>query len=104
MVTLFHTLLHFGTLFTTVQSPTASVAASIRTQGLSKSHFPALTDYLHSIYIECTHIHDPSQRGLYTQSILDLCVYGLLRSVKSSIYYSLAARMPLDHSPYCTYN
>jgi len=87
MVTQFHTLLHFGTLFTTDQSPTASVAASIRTQGLSKSHFPALTDRVHSIYIECTHIHLPSQRGLYTQSILDLSVYGHPSSVKTHAVY-----------------
>ena len=45
MVTQFHTLLHFGTLFTTDQSPTACVAASTRIQGVSKSHL--LSIYAH---------------------------------------------------------
>jgi hypothetical protein len=38
MVTLIHTLLHFVTLFCTILSPTAALAASIRIQGVSKSH------------------------------------------------------------------
>ena len=78
MVTQFHTLLHFGTLFTTVQSPTASVAASIRKVGLSKSHFPALTDYVYTVY---THIRSPAAGPMYTMLLLDLSVYGRLRSV-----------------------
>ena len=38
MVTQFHTLLHFVTLFPMILSPTACVAASIRKMGVSKSH------------------------------------------------------------------
>ena len=94
MVTQFHTLLHFVTLFTTISSPTASAAASTRKPGVSKSH-------LLSIYA-CKRIScNPMQRGLCFQSILDLPVYGLLHSVINHavythmLYSSLAARMPL---------
>jgi hypothetical protein len=38
MVTQFHTLSHFSALFTTISSLSASVAASTRIQGVSKSH------------------------------------------------------------------
>ena len=38
MVTQFHTLLHFVTLFCTILSPTASAAASTSKPGVSKSH------------------------------------------------------------------
>jgi len=68
MVTQFHTLLHFGTLFTTVQSPTASVAASIRTQGLSKSHFPALTERVYAVY---THIRSIAAGPVRAMLLLD---------------------------------
>ena len=47
MVTQFHTLLHFVTLIHTILSLSASVAASIRKPGVSKSHL--LSDF-HSIY------------------------------------------------------
>ena len=47
MVTQFHTLLHFVTLNHTISSLSASVAASIRKPGVSKSHL--LSDF-HSIY------------------------------------------------------
>jgi hypothetical protein len=43
MVTLIHTLLHFVTLICTILPPTAALAASIRIQGVSKSHFSAFT-------------------------------------------------------------
>jgi len=43
MVTQFHTLLHFVTLFCTVLNLSASVAASTSIQGVSKSHFSAFT-------------------------------------------------------------
>ena len=45
MVTQFHTLLHFVTLFPPVSSPTASVAASTSILGVSKSHL--LSDFTH---------------------------------------------------------
>ena len=64
MVTQFHTLLHFVTLNHTISSLSASVAASIRKMGVSKSH-------LLSIYA-CKRIsHKPLQRGLYTHAILN---------------------------------
>jgi hypothetical protein len=47
MVTLFHTLLHFVTLFSLILSLSASVAASTSILGVSKSHL--LSDF-HSIY------------------------------------------------------
>ena len=47
MVTQFHTLLHFVTLFPLILSLSASVAASTRKPGVSKSH---LLSVLHSIY------------------------------------------------------
>jgi len=49
MVTQFHTLLHFVTLFPMILSPTAALAASIRKVGVSKSH-------LLSIYCAFSHI------------------------------------------------
>jgi hypothetical protein len=51
MVTLFHTLLHFVTLFCTILSPTAALAASTSIQANSKSHFSAFTVQL------CTQTH-----------------------------------------------
>jgi hypothetical protein len=64
MVTQFHTLLHFVTLNHTISSPTAALAASIRIQGVSKSH-------LLSIYA-CKRIcYKPLQRGLRTHAILN---------------------------------
>ena len=61
MVTLIHTLSHFTTRFCTLLSPTASAAASIRIQGVSKSHKSV-------IYPLYTHTHNPLQRG---HSLLD---------------------------------
>jgi hypothetical protein len=83
MVTQFHTLLHFVTLFPMILSPTASVAASIRIAGVSKSHLLSIYAY--------KRIHtNPVQRGLYTHAILDLSVYGLQHSVKNyAVNYSL---------------
>ena len=46
MVTLIHTLSHFPTLFCTISSPTAALAASIRKMGVSKSH---LLSHFHCI-------------------------------------------------------
>jgi len=81
MVTQFHTLLHFVTLFPMILSPTASVAASIRIRGVSKSH-------LLSIYA-CKRIsHKPLQRGLYTHAILNPPVYGPASSVINHAEYS----------------
>jgi len=79
MVTQFHTLLHFVTLFSTIWSPTACVAASTSIQGVSKSH-------LLSIYA-CKRIsHKPLQRGLYTHAILNPPVYGSVRSVNNQFH------------------
>jgi len=61
MVTQFHTLSHFVALSTTDLSPTAALAASIRIQGVSKSHKSV-------IYPLYTHTHNPLQRG---HSLLD---------------------------------
>ena len=47
MVTQFHTLLHFVTLFTTNLSPTASAAASTRKPGISKSHLLSIYTHIH---------------------------------------------------------
>jgi hypothetical protein len=47
MVTQFHTLLHFVTLFTTISSPTASAAASTRKPGVSKSHLLSIYTHIH---------------------------------------------------------
>ena len=47
MVTQFHTLLHFVTLFTTILSPTASAAASTRKPGVSKSHLLSIYTHIH---------------------------------------------------------
>ena len=52
MVTQFHTLLHFVTLFALISSPSASAAASIRKPGVSKSHL--LSDF-HGIYAHTSH-------------------------------------------------
>jgi len=79
MVTQFHTLLHFVTLFCTISSLSASVAASIRIQGVSKSH-------LLSIYV-CKRIcYKPLQRGLCVQSILNPPVYGSPSSVNNQFH------------------
>ena len=45
MVTQFHTLLHFVTLFPLILSPTASAAASTRKPGVSKSHLLSIYVY-----------------------------------------------------------
>jgi len=81
MVTQFHTLLHFVTLFPMILSPTAALAASIRKVGVSKSH-------LLSIYA-CKRIsHKPLQRGLRTHAILNPPVYGPASSVINNAVYS----------------
>ena len=49
MVTQFHTLLHFVTLICTILSPTACVAASIRIQGVSKSHLLSIYAHIHTL-------------------------------------------------------
>ena len=77
MVTQFHTLLHFVTLFCTISSPTAALAASIRMMGYSKSH-------LLSIYAHKRIYTNPLQRGLCAKPILNPPVYGSSRSVKNS--------------------
>ena len=45
MVTQFHTLLHFVTLFPMILSPTAALAASTSIQGVSKSHLLSIYAY-----------------------------------------------------------
>jgi hypothetical protein len=45
MVTQFHTLLHFVTLFPLILSPTASAAASTSKMGVSKSHLLSIYAY-----------------------------------------------------------
>jgi hypothetical protein len=49
MVTQFHTLLHFVTLNHTIWSPTAALAASIRKQGVSKSHLLSIFTHIHTL-------------------------------------------------------
>ncbi len=56
MVTQFHTLLHFVTLFTTNLSPTASAAASTRKPGVSKSHLLSIYTHIH-MYTNTYAIH-----------------------------------------------
>jgi hypothetical protein len=67
MVTLIHTLLHFVTLICTISSPTAALAASIRIQGVSKSHLLSkintFAECFHCVYTYA-HTHNPQQRGL----------------------------------------
>jgi hypothetical protein len=93
MVTQFHTLLHFVTLFPMILSLSASVAASIRIMGVSKSH-------LLSIYA-CKRIsHKPLQRGLYTHAILNPPVYGSVRSVNNQFH---TVYMIFLYGPCCTY-
>ena len=78
MVTLIHTLLHFVTLFCTHLVPTASAAASIRIQGVSKSHYSALTGHNQRLCRVCvvyTHIRKPLQRGLYTYTVYYYTLY-----------------------------
>jgi len=48
MVTQFHTLLHFVTLFPVILSPTTCVAASTRNAGVSKSHLLSINAYVTS--------------------------------------------------------
>ena len=48
MVTQFHTLLHFVTLFSLISSLSASVAASTSIQGVSKSHLLSIYVYVTS--------------------------------------------------------
>jgi len=55
MVTQFHTLSHNTTLFCTLFHPSASVAASIRIQGVSKSHLLySLSHYTYTMRTLCT--------------------------------------------------
>jgi hypothetical protein len=61
MVTQFHTLLHFVTQNHTILPPTACVAASIRIQGVSKSHLLGIiSDYAEHLCV----CYKPLQRGL----------------------------------------
>ena len=64
MVTQFHTLLHFVTLNHTHLSPTACVAASIRIQGVSKSHLLSETQH----FPLRTHIYTNLYSGAYTRT------------------------------------
>ena len=48
MVTQFHTLLHFVTLFPMILSPTACVAASTSIMGVSKSHLLSIYTHIHT--------------------------------------------------------
>ena len=49
MVTQFHTLLHFVTLFSLILSLSASVAASTSIQGVSKSHLLSHFTHIHTL-------------------------------------------------------
>ena len=62
MVTLFHTFLHFVTLFCTILSPTACAAASTRKPGVSKSHL--LSDFHTYTHIDAYNTNRCS--GAYT--------------------------------------
>ena len=48
MVTQFHTLLHFVTLFSLILSPTTCLAASTSKPGVSKSHLLSIYAYVTS--------------------------------------------------------
>jgi hypothetical protein len=78
MVTQFHTLLHFVTLFPMILSPTACVAASTRIQGVSKSHLLSI--------IHAYTIHRSGACASYV--ITKPNVYGSHSSVKTLYYYS----------------
>ena len=57
MVTQFHTLLHFVTLFPPVLPLSACVAASIRIMGVSKSHLLVIiSDYAEHLCVQ-THMY-----------------------------------------------
>ena len=77
MVTQFHTLSHNTTLFCTLFTLSASVAASIRKLGVSKSHL--LYSLLHYAYY--------TQRGLYPLSILVTTLDSLENATRSIYYY-----------------
>ena len=66
MVTLIHTLSHFPTLFCTLWSPTAALAASIRTAGVSKSHL--LSIYAH-VTSHCSGAYTSTTSGIDLVSI-----------------------------------
>ena len=68
MVTQFHTLLHFVTLICTISSPTACVAASIRIQGVSKSH---LLSIFHCIR---THTQSPAAGPTHYKGLYQHCI------------------------------
>ena len=118
MVTLFHTLLHFVTLFCTVFHLSAALAASTSIQGVSKSHLLSIcSQYTHIAqaiaagpvcvscftldgfgYYKCYHNdhhseHDSTFQGVvvfvHTVYILNLSVYGLQHSVKNYAYTNL---------------
>jgi hypothetical protein len=85
MVTQFHTLLHFVTLFPMILSPTAALAASIRIQGVSKSHLLCIYAYKRI----CLHTVLSIAAGPAHICHFKPPVYG----VPSSVNSSLAARM-----------
>ena len=87
MVTQFHTLLHFVTLFALILSPTACAAASTRNPGVSKSHL--LSDF-HSIYAHTQAI----AAGPICVISLDPPVYGVLSSVTDLL---VLCDLPLSH-------
>ena len=96
MVTQFHTLLHFVTLFPLILCPTASVAASIRKPGVSKSHL--LSDF-HGIYAHTQAIAAGPMRISALQDSpcvisLDPPVYGSLSSVTDLL---VLCDLPLSH-------
>ena len=68
MVTQFHTLLHFVTLFPVILSPFTCVAASTRNPGVSKSHLLGIiSDYAEHLCV----CYKPLQRGLRTHTVLN---------------------------------
>ena len=92
MVTQFHTLLHFVTLFPLILSPSACVAASIRIQGDSKSHllsiYAHVTSHCSGACIALEYYADNSKSHFsntfsYSRSTIahNLSVYGVLSSV-----------------------
>ena len=68
MVTQFHTLLHFVTQSQTILSQSPTLSMSIRTAGLSKSHFPALTEHVYAVY---THIQSTAAGPVRAMLLLD---------------------------------
>ena len=92
MVTQFHTLLHFVTLNHTISSLSASVAASIRKPGVSKSHL--LSDF-HGIY---AHTQAIAAGPIYSSHFKPPCLWQFALS-KNSVPHSLCDLLLLPMLP-----